>query len=65
MRFNIVSLMCCNGMSRYGTIRRLAAITSIKQLDPTWLRAAAPVSGTDAMSQFPYFEQALRRKALP
>jgi len=47
------------------TMLGLMGLTSIKQLDPSWLRQATPVSGTDAMSQYPYFETALRRKALP
>ena len=47
------------------TMLGLMGLTSIKQLDPSWLRAATPVSGTDAMSPYPYFENVLRRKALP
>jgi glycolate oxidase len=47
------------------TMLGLMGLTSIKQLDPSWLRASVPVSGSDAMSQYPYFETALRRKALP
>ncbi len=47
------------------TMLGLMGLNSIKQLNPSWLRAATPVSGTDVMSQYPYFETALRRKALP
>jgi isopentenyl diphosphate isomerase/L-lactate dehydrogenase-like FMN-dependent dehydrogenase len=44
------------------TMLGLMGLTSIKDLDPSWVRQTMPVSGSDAMSQYPYFEQALRRK---
>ena len=47
------------------TMLGLMGLDSIKGLDPSWVRPAMPVTGGDAMSQYPYFETALRRKALP
>ena len=44
------------------TMLGLMGLTSIKDLDPSWLRPAMPVTGSDAMTQYPYFEGALRRK---
>jgi glycolate oxidase len=44
------------------TMLGLMGLTSIKQLDPSWVRPSMPVGSSDAMSQYPYFEGALRRK---
>ena len=44
------------------TMLGLMGLTSIKDLDPSWVRQTLPVTGGDAMTQYPYFEQALRRK---
>jgi glycolate oxidase len=43
------------------TMLGLMGLTSIKQLNPSWLRPSTPVGSSDAMSQYPYFEGALRR----
>ena len=47
------------------TMLGLMGLTSIRDLDPSWVRPTLPVTGGDALNQYPYFEQALRRKALP
>jgi isopentenyl diphosphate isomerase/L-lactate dehydrogenase-like FMN-dependent dehydrogenase len=47
------------------TMLGLMGLTSVKDLDPSWVRPSQPVTGGDALNQYPYFEQALRRKALP
>ena len=44
------------------TMLGLMVLTSIKDLDQSWVRQTLPVTGGDAMTQYPYFEQALRRK---
>lgn len=43
------------------TMLGLMGLNSIKQLDPSWVRPTMPVGNSDAMSQYPYFEGALRR----
>ena len=44
------------------TMLGLMGLTSIKDLDPSWVRQTMPVTSGDAMTQYPYFEHALRRK---
>ena len=43
------------------TMLGLMGVTSLAELNPSWVRPAQPVSSAGIMSGYPYFEQSLRR----
>ena len=43
------------------TMLGLMGVTSLAELNPSWVRPAQPVSSAGIMSGYPYFEENLRR----
>jgi len=44
------------------TMMGLMGVTSLAQLNPSWLRPAQPVSGASITSAYPWFEESLRSR---